>query len=217
MTQRKRELIRLVVGFVFSVKHYLRSEGGCHHQDLRGLLPSSLVQFVEGRVDESDSEVEVVTPSVLQFTESITEPPRSYTRSYARSLGEEENVVGMDSPPKVKSQSFSFPNSPERQEGSGPNVSGWFVRQRPKRRPTAIRVWTPSEIDIPPSLNSAASTVTERTPLIKFGVRPDVRRTADEVHKQRVQHQSGGNLGGLVEVGLPLVMYVWWNTTASGA
>jgi putative membrane protein len=36
LTRRKKVLIRLVVGFVFATKHYLRSEGGAHHVDMKG-------------------------------------------------------------------------------------------------------------------------------------------------------------------------------------
>jgi hypothetical protein len=43
----------------------------------------------------------------------------------------------------------------------------------------------------------------ERTPLIKPGVKPDIRRTAEDVAKS-MQVEVG--LGRMVELGLPLIM-----------
>lgn len=45
LTQRKKDLIRLVVGFVFATKHYLRSEGGVHHADLQGESLATVSRF----------------------------------------------------------------------------------------------------------------------------------------------------------------------------
>jgi len=50
-----------------------------------------------------------------------------------------------------------------------------------------------------------ASDLDERTPLIKPGVKPDIRRTAEDVAKS-MQVEVG--LGRMVELGLPLIMYV---------
>lgn len=49
-----------------------------------------------------------------------------------------------------------------------------------------------------------ASDLGERTPLIKSGVKPDIRRTAEDVAKS-MQVEVG--LGRMVELGLPLIMY----------
>jgi putative membrane protein len=51
------------------------------------------------------------------------------------------------------------------------------------------------------SSSKSTTTLNERTPLIKSGVRPDIRRTNDDVDRQSV-----AGLGRLVEVGLPLIM-----------
>jgi len=48
-----------------------------------------------------------------------------------------------------------------------------------------------------------ASNIDERTPLIKSGVKPDIRRTAEDVAKS-MQVEVG--LGRMVELGLPLIM-----------
>jgi hypothetical protein len=50
-----------------------------------------------------------------------------------------------------------------------------------------------------------ATNLGERTPLIKSGVKPDIRRTAEDVAKS-MQVEVG--LGRMVELGLPLIMPV---------
>jgi hypothetical protein len=51
--------------------------------------------------------------------------------------------------------------------------------------------------------------VNERTPLIKAGVTPDIRRTAEDVERSRTALMSaGGGIGKMVELGLPLIMWV---------
>ena len=37
LTEEKKRVIRLIVAFVVATKHHLRSEGGVHHDDLRGM------------------------------------------------------------------------------------------------------------------------------------------------------------------------------------
>jgi hypothetical protein len=50
--------------------------------------------------------------------------------------------------------------------------------------------------------------VGERTPLIKIGVKPDIRRTAEDVERSRTAvKQVEVGLGKMVELGLPLIMY----------
>jgi hypothetical protein len=83
-----------------------------------------------------------------------------------------------------------------------------------KRRPTAVRILLPSE----PQRESSRSRdrpplhdVNERTPLIKVGVTPDIRRTAEDVERSRTALKSagvGGGIGKMVELGLPLIMQV---------
>jgi hypothetical protein len=54
--------------------------------------------------------------------------------------------------------------------------------------------------------------VGERTPLIKVGVKPDIRRTAEDVERSRTAvKQVEVGLGKMVELGLPLIMYVEGN------
>jgi hypothetical protein len=45
--------------------------------------------------------------------------------------------------------------------------------------------------------------------LIKAGVTPDIRRTAEDVERSRTALMSaGGGIGKMVELGLPLIMWV---------
>jgi hypothetical protein len=61
--------------------------------------------------------------------------------------------------------------------------------------------------DGPPlhDVNKATTNLGERTPLIKSGVKPDIRRTAEDVANS-MQVEVG--LGRMVELGLPLIMSV---------
>jgi hypothetical protein len=87
------------------------------------------------------------------------------------------------------------------------------VRAGLKRRPTAVRIMDPNENqghrmgysrDGPPLHDvNKATNLGERTPLIKSGVKPDIRRTAEDVAKS-MQVEVG--LGRMVELGLPLIM-----------
>jgi hypothetical protein len=87
------------------------------------------------------------------------------------------------------------------------------VRAGLKRRPTAVRIMDPNENqgqrmgysrDGPPLHDvHKATNLGERTPLIKSGVKPDIRRTAEDVAKS-MQVEVG--LGRMVELGLPLIM-----------
>lgn len=88
-----------------------------------------------------------------------------------------------------------------------------------KRRPTAVRIVLPDhEEDCPlphngrtvhdlPPLHDV--TPSERTPLIKPGVKPDIRRTAEDVERSKdAVKQVEVGLGKMVELGLPLIMCV---------
>ncbi|GFZ50322.1 hypothetical protein JCM24511_08079, partial [Saitozyma sp. JCM 24511] len=89
-----------------------------------------------------------------------------------------------------------------------------------KRRPTAVRiVMPPGYADhaqghahtLPPHLvgvsDKGKKRIGERTPLIKPGVKPDVRRTPEDVRSaaQTVKRVEIG-LGRMVELGLPLII-----------
>ncbi|KLT44479.1 UPF0187-domain-containing protein [Cutaneotrichosporon oleaginosum] len=203
LTHKKKEIIRLILGFVFATKHYLRSEGGAEHADLQGLLPKSLARFVwEGPTDECEEVLDDDAPST-----SCTPPvlsPRSYSTTALQERGDEERVVGLSlappsSPTRVKSNSFSFP--PPSPVEVRPN------RPRPVRRPTAVRV-RPTITEKTSTSSSGNSSANERTPLIKSGVRSDLRRTHQDVETQtsslKTAHRD--KLGRMVEVGLPLVI-----------
>jgi putative membrane protein len=89
-----------------------------------------------------------------------------------------------------------------------------------KRRPTAVRiVMPPGYADhaqghahtLPPHLvgvsDKGKKRMDERTPLIKPGVKPDVRRTPEDVRSaaETIKRAEIG-LGRMVELGLPLIM-----------
>lgn len=205
LTERKRELIRLVVGFVFATKHYLRAEGGVHHHDLQALLPKALLESAMGACtppeEEAVGSVDILgAPTVMS--------PRSYSMSAVSIGDEEENIGGSggsgSSSPRKRTVSKSYPASPNNKPET---VSSWMggEKKKPVRRPTAVRVRPVLEVEVKNTtyLSSSKSTTTlnERTPLIKSGVRPDIRRTNDDVDRQSV-----AGLGRLVEVGLPLIM-----------
>lgn len=200
LTQRKKEVIRLILGFVFATKHYLRSEGGAGHADLQGLLPRSLAAFVRaGTPEEPEAAVDDASSSSSSSPRVLS--PRSYSTTALQDRGDEERVLGLHmapptSPTRAKSNSFSFP----------PNVANGG-RPKPIRRPTAVRV-RPTLTEKKSMASSTANSVNERTPLIKSGVRTDNRRTHEDVDEQSTHFKMANrdSLGGMVEVGLPLVI-----------
>jgi len=48
----------------------------------------------------------------------------------------------------------------------------------------------------------------ERTPLIKPGVKPDMHKTTDDTESNKILRRAEVGLGRMVELGLPLIMYV---------
>ncbi|KAL1413181.1 hypothetical protein Q8F55_000931 [Vanrija albida] len=202
LTERKRELIRLVVGFVFATKHYLRAEGGVHHADLQALLPKSLLESAQSVSPPPEEAVDAVdildAPTVMS--------PRSYSTSAVSIGDEEENIGSGSSSPRKRAVSKSYPTSPSNKPETMASWIGGEKKPKPARRPTAVRVRPVIEVEVKATatlLTSSRSTTTlnERTPLIKSGVRPDIRRTNDDVDRQSV-----AGLGRLVEVGLPLII-----------
>jgi putative membrane protein len=206
LTHKKKEVIRLILGFVFATKHYLRSEGGAEHADLQGLLPKSLAKFVwEGPPIDPDEvlELEDDGPSVSSSPPVMS--PRSYSTTALQDRGDEERVVGLNlappsSPTRAKSNSFSFP-PPSPVEARPKPI------RRPVRRPTAVRV-RPTITEKKSTTSSGNSSANERTPLIKSGVRSDLRRTHHDVDTQTSSLESAhrDKLGRMVEVGLPLII-----------
>ncbi|GMK53456.1 hypothetical protein CspeluHIS016_0100420 [Cutaneotrichosporon spelunceum] len=195
LTHKKKELIRLVLGFVFATKHYLRSEGGTEHVDLQGLLPQSLSKSVwnEPPVDWGE---------VLEDASSsgISLPPHSYSTTAAIDGNYEELHVGLGlkpttSPDRAKSNSVS---------SALDSRSKPF--RKPVRRPTAVRVLP--TLTENKSTMSAGSCANERTPLIKSGVISDVRRTPQDVESQASTLSTAprDNLGSMVDIGLPLII-----------
>ena len=68
-----------------------------------------------------------------------------------------------------------------------------------KRRPTTVRVLVPEEYE--------RARATERTPLIKPGVTPDLRKTVDDVDlSTNLIKRAEIGLGRMVELGLPLIL-----------
>ncbi|BEI98861.1 hypothetical protein CcaverHIS631_0311600 [Cutaneotrichosporon cavernicola] len=203
LTQKKKEVIRLILGFVFATKHYLRSEGGAEHTDLQGLLPQSLFKFVwqdmpvdSGEVLEDDASTGPSSPAAMS--------PRSYSTTALIDRGDEERIVGLSlapptSPTRAKSNSFSFPPT-------SPVIPRPKPIRRPVRRPTAVRV-RPTLTENK-STSSPGSCPNERTPLIKSGVVSDLRRTHQEVDSQAssLNNATRDKLGSMVEVGLPLII-----------
>lgn len=147
----------------------------------------------QGSADDSVFE-EGPTEHILD--EPSVQSPRSYSGVALSDNADEERNVGIRAPPPSQRNSFSFPSE----------------RPKPQRRPTAVRVRPmldektlkqEQSRSTATSLRSTSSS--ERTPLIKAGVRQDLRRTADEVENHKTEAKAIA-LGRMVEVGLPLVM-----------
>jgi putative membrane protein len=138
---------------------------------------------------------------------------------------DEEEAIGYqrsESRPLLSPAASSFSHrSQDAPRGSPSKLRSAMNHLRPvraglKRRPTAVRIMEPNENqgqrfgyshDGPPlhDVNKATTNLGERTPLIKSGVKPDIRRTAEDVAKS-MQVEVG--LGRMVELGLPLIMSV---------
>lgn len=91
------------------------------------------------------------------------------------------------------------------------------MRTTLKRRPTGVRIVFPdgyadssrmAHLVSPKPLRRAKDN--ERTPLIKAGVKPDIRRTSEDVtnYADMINRGTQGGLGKMVELGLPLIMSV---------
>lgn len=105
-------------------------------------------------------------------------------------------------------------------------------KERPgvlKRRPTAVRVLVPDELLASDGegqyglglghqhghahahrhREKLKDRISERTPLIKAGVKPDLRKSGDEGDSgTKLMKRAEAGLGRMVELGLPLIMYV---------
>nr|XP_019045471.1 hypothetical protein I302_05861 [Kwoniella bestiolae CBS 10118]OCF24401.1 hypothetical protein I302_05861 [Kwoniella bestiolae CBS 10118] len=221
LTAEKRKVIRLVVAFVVATKHHLRAEGGVHHEDLKGLLPPKLAGNDIRRLKSAISNSSLRT---AKHDEQVINSPGTMTPGLIDGIEDEESVLGLASanPHTPFSPSPSLNNlvhSPQPHQTSfstdsynaGDGVRPNYPRNISnvmKRRPTAVRVLDPNdynheeEQETPTMNKSSKSTgisagkLSERTPLIKKGVKPDTGMVA----------RAEIGLGRMVELGLPLII-----------
>ncbi|WVQ65617.1 uncharacterized protein L199_003795 [Kwoniella botswanensis] len=225
LTAEKRKVIRLVVAFVVATKHHLRAEGGVHHDDLKGLLPSKLAGNDIRRLKSAISNSSLRGQS--NYGNQVTNSPDTMTPSHSTpglidSQQDEESVVGLSndlhtpfspSPslnnlvhsPRPNQTTFS---TTEESHGNGGVVRPNYPRNISsvmKRRPTAVRVVDPNdyndEMEQTLTLSKSCTgksiaNANERTPLIKKGVKPDTG--------MMIRAEQG--LGRMVELGLPLII-----------
>ncbi|WVQ96476.1 hypothetical protein IAU59_003581 [Kwoniella sp. CBS 9459] len=221
LTFEKKRLIRLVVAFVVATKHHLRAEGGVHHEGLRGLLPPRLggteINRLRSALSNPTLDEDAHPNDQNQTQDGFTSSPKSLSPSVQ--AHDEESLLGLQ---QSMSQPFSpspsmnnLVHSPTGRSNSNTDTGGIKARiKRPfggalKRRPTAVRVVVSDNYtyrdEPPPCLTTGRTTVTgrstERTPLIKKGVKPD-RLTLATVVAQRAEV----GLGRMVELGLPLMI-----------
>jgi len=183
------------------------------------LLPSRLAGASLRQLrtsSESEDRTDASQPSRDHFVSS----PMPFT---ARTEDEEETIGHQrsESRPLLSPATSSFSNRSQDVPRESPSKLRSAIKHlRParaglKRRPTAVRIMEPGENqgqrfgyshDGPPLHDvNKATNLGERTPLIKSGVKPDIRRTAEDVAKS-MQVEVG--LGRMVELGLPLIMSV---------
>ena len=102
---------------------------------------------------------------------------------------------------------------------SSPTDQARSRRTVPVRRPSSVRVVLPDPSTSVSSTTPAAQhqmrqaegmpPITERTPLISAGVRPDLRKTMSDADPKKIEVvRAQVGLGRMVELGLPLVMWV---------
>lgn len=185
-----------------------------------GLLPPRLAGSPLGRLDKPrPAHPEPFASSPMPMS------PRSH--------GDEEASLGLAPQPLLSPSTSHFSTHSTHSHESAPKTNGSpnklrsaFEHLRPlraglKRRPTNVRIILPEDEDdcpLPhpnrnrprysgghdhPPLHDVTSN--ECTPLIKPGVTPDIRRTAEDV--ERSMHVEVG-LGKMVQLGLPLIMSV---------
>ena len=147
-------------------------------------------------------------------------------------MHDDEAVLGLSTSPSTQER-IGRPQSPShasfRSQQSDGTVHSPFHRfrrspsQALKRRPTAVRVVSPDRYtDEPISLGThreipedphrlkadkLRQKANERTPLIKAGVIPDLRKSVDDAQPTMdVVQRAEVGLGRMVELGLPLIM-----------
>ena len=213
LTEEKKRLIRLIVAFVIATKHHLRAEGGVHHEDLDGLLPSRLAGSSLRQLKQASGQITDAQHQALSSPTALgaSLPPTPGTGILGSPL-DEESSIGVKSVRSVRvSPSVQSLNAPRSAfSDTSPAHERSSLRQRVarhlhpvragmKRRPTNVRVVV--EADCSDEDCGPTRPLTERTPLIKAGVKPDIRRTTEDVVKR-----AEVGLGRMVELGLPLIM-----------
>ncbi|ORY25958.1 Bestrophin, RFP-TM, chloride channel-domain-containing protein, partial [Naematelia encephala] len=211
LTEEKKRLIRLIVAFVVATKHHLRAEGGVHHADLRGLLPPKLAgENIANlkRASASDLNSGYLSASPGPIKSNLSESPRSMSER------DEESSVGLPTSRSDLSHFTGTDLSPHDQQNSATNRAFQHLRGPPKalkRRPTAVRIVVPDRDDHRATRHSSLgrkhgrqAIMTERTPLISAGVKPDLRKSLDDEAVMVRRAEKG--LGRMVELGLPLII-----------
>jgi putative membrane protein len=217
-------LIRLIVAFVVATKHHLRAEGGIHHEDLKGECIS--VRFENGVKLMSKG---LLPPRLAGSPLRRIDKPKvsdpfaaSPIPMSPKSQADEEASLGLPPQPlfSPSTSQFSTHSHDSIPKSSPGKLRAAFEHLRPvraglKRRPTNVRIVLPEDQeDCPlphPTRGSGAHdrpplhevTANEHTPLIKPGVTPDIRRTAEDVERS-MQVEVG--LGKMVQLGLPLIL-----------
>ncbi|RSH94136.1 hypothetical protein EHS25_003939 [Saitozyma podzolica] len=201
LTEEKKKLIRLVVAFVIATKHHLRAEGGVHHDDLKG-APASSIRLGKSRAQRASTP----SPSVKLLLISDEEASLGLPTSTSPALRHSPSVSSdarLSQSPLPQSPASELPHLSFARPAIDriKNPSGAL-----KRRPTAGPVHT-----LPPHLvgvsDNGKKRIDERTPLIKPGVKPDVRRTPEDVRAaaETIKRVEIG-LERMVELGLPLII-----------
>jgi putative membrane protein len=163
---------------------------------LVGLLPRSLSEFARHSSIDVDDETDTTTANDSEsvFGGSACSSPRSLS-----GVLDEESNVG------VRKQSIAGVSEQTRTIKKVSSVE-WRAAKPTKRarRPTAVRVRDLENlsVSIPPPSAGSSTSLNERTPLLKAGVRTDTRRTVEDVGSKT----SEVAFGRMVEVGLPLVV-----------
>ncbi|RXK40064.1 hypothetical protein M231_02704 [Tremella mesenterica] len=212
LTEEKKRLIRLIVAFVIATKHHLRAEGGVHHEDLQGLLPPRLAGSSLNRLKTATGpghaqEDFVTSPQPIE----TSLPPTPGAGPASDPMDEESSVglsirslrlstsqqsMGLTPGSAFSDNTFDKPSFKQRaMKHLHPGRSAL------KRRPTNVRVIEDGD----PRREEETHTKhpNERTPLIKPGVKPDIRRKSEATD---VKKRAEAGLGRMVELGLPLII-----------
>lgn len=202
LTEEKKKVIRLVVAFVIATKHHLRGEDGVQHNDLKGLLPTTMMNSKNWRSS--------FTPPSFVSTQHLSSSPNAYDDHEI----DEETSLGLvsSSPIVAPGQSGSSNrwrtanNSSSHGRVSAALKEGPCVGTGLKRRPTAIRIIV-ADHDANGKRSGLFSgnreengKVDERTPMIKTRVKSGPLISLGEPGGAEI------GLGKMVQLGLPLII-----------